>query len=328
MMNEDSGEFFRNKRIVVTGGAGFIGSHLVDALIPEHAKVTVFDMLEPHGLYNLRDSLTEITYHKINMLDREKILELMDGTDIVFHLAGNASVPISVQNPSLDFDANVISTMNVLQALLQKRIGKVVYLSSAAVYGIPKYVPTDEEHPLKPVSPYGATKTAAETIGLTYANAFGVDFVVGRLYSPFGPRQRRYAMFDLLNKIHHDPTHIDVLGNGTQIRDYISIYDTARALLTIAQYGQRGNAYNISANIPVSIRELLPLLIEVSGVKHSINVSYSNHSWVGDLPVMMANTTKLKALGFCPRKSLITGIEELYRWMETEVWSKELISLM
>jgi len=320
MILDNSTEFFKNKKIIVTGGAGFIGSHLVDALVREQAKVTVLDMLAPDALHNLNDSLKKITYHRVDLIDLEKTLKMLDFADIVFHLAGNASVPISVQNPSLDFNANVISTMNVLQALLQKCIGKVVYLSSAAVYGIPVFVPTHEDHPLNPVSPYGATKTAAETIGLTYANAFKVDFIVGRLYSPFGPRQRRYAMFDLLNKLHHDPNNINVLGDGTQIRDYISIYDTVQALLTIAQYGQRGMAYNIAANNSVSIRELLPLLFDVSQIKHSVNVTYTGESWVGDPPVMIADITKLKNLGFEPCEPLVIGIEKLYRWMQSEVW--------
>lgn len=320
-MSELLFENLKDKKIVVTGGAGFIGSHLVDALVARNAHVTVLDILEPGLLHNLTNSIDRICYQKVDTINRVKVNELLEGVDIVFHLAGNASVPLSIQDPSLDFESNVLGTYSILQALVQKRVKRVFYLSSAAVYGFPKYVPTDEEHPVNPVSPYGATKVAAEIIGLTYSKVFGVDFLVGRLYSPYGPRQRRYAMYDLLNKLHSDPLHLVVLGDGTQIRDYIFVLDAIEAILMIAQHGHKGEIYNIGGNNPVAIRDIIPLLADVSGCEGKVDVSYTGKSWLGDPPAMSADISKLRSLGFEPHETLISGIQKLFNWMSAEVWN-------
>ncbi len=314
-------EFYSGRRVVVTGGAGFIGSHLVDALLKAGADVVVVDNLHSGMPSNLRQSAASIRFFEVDVRDREALSKTVEGVDMVFHLAGNASVPYSIENPSYDFEANVLGTYNVLQLLLDGRIGRVLFSSTAAVYGIPLYTPTDESHPLEPVSPYGASKLAAERIGVAYARSLGIDFLVARIFNTYGPRQRKYVMYDLLNKLHANPQHLEVLGDGSQIRDYSFVADTVNALMTIMRKGEKGNVYNISGNNPVTIRDLAQLLADVLRIDGHLNITYTGQSWKGDIPVMVANTEKIRLLGFEPQMRLHEGVEALFRWMEVEVWN-------
>ncbi len=309
------------RKIVVTGGAGFIGSHLVDALATNGAHVLVIDNLQSGHLSNLAQSMNRIRFERVDIRNSGTVLALVDGADLVYHLAGNASVPSSSDDPRYDYESNVCGTYVMLEALLQKRVGRVLFSSTAAVYGPPQYIPTDEKHPLEPISPYGASKLAAERLGVAYARAFGLDFRVARIYNTFGPRQRKFVMFDLLNKLHQDPDQLTVLGTGEQVRDYSYVSDTVRALVAIAERGQRGEVYNVAGNHPISIRELVPLLVGIGGGSSKTAISYTGESWPGDVPAMVGNISKLRALGFSPTVRLTEGIRNLFEWMQTEIWS-------
>jgi UDP-glucose 4-epimerase len=310
---------YSHKRVVVTGSAGFIGSHLVDALISVGADVVGVDNLQSGVLDNLRQSIDKMGFFQADVRDRESLRKIIEGSDIVFHLAGNALVPYSVENPLYDFESNVIGTYHILQLLREHRIGRVVFSSSAAVYGIPRYTPEDENHPLEPVSPYGASKLAAERLGAGWARTYNIEFVIARIYNTYGPRQRKYVMYDLLNKLHNNSHKIEVLGDGSQTRDYSFVSDTVRALLLIGKEGQSGEAYNIAGDHPVRISKLLSLLIQLMNIEN-IEVVYTGKSWVGDVPTMIANIEKLKSLGFTPKVNLEEGLITLRNWVAQEIW--------
>jgi UDP-glucose 4-epimerase len=311
--------YYSDKKAVVTGGAGFIGSHLVDALVSCGAKVLVLDSLQAGSLSNLKQSRNAIQFKQIDVRDYDTTLTSLDGADVIFHLAANASVPLSVECPRYDFESNVLGTHAVVEALAQRRAGRVVLASSAAVYGPPLYTPTDEVHPLNPISPYGISKMSAEKLGMAYKQAFGVDFLVSRIFNTYGPRQRKFVMFDLLNKLHKTPDLLTIMGDGMQIRDYSYVTDTVAALLLIGELGVAGEIYNIAGGNPISIRELADLLIHMMGVART-QCFYTGESWQGDVNVMVANIEKLQKLGFAPRETLANGIEHLYEWMMDEIW--------
>ena len=317
-------EFYGGKRVAVTGAAGFIGSHLVDKLVGVGAHVVALDNLHSGVMTNLAQSIHRIRFHKVDVRDRAAVCTVLDGSDIVFHLAGNALVPYSVENPAYDFESNVLGTYHVLESLRQERIGRVVFSSSAAVYGVPMENPVSELYPPEPVSPYGASKLAAERLGVGWARTYDVQFVVARVYNTYGPRQRKYVMYDLLNKLRRDPHHLEVLGDGTQMRDYSYVSDTVRALLLLGERGQSGEAYNVAGDNPTRISALVDLLLEVMGLE-KVGLTYTGESWRGDVPTMVADMTKLKSLGFEPLVSLSEGLASLLAWMAHAVWGSSTV---
>ena len=166
------------KKVLVTGAAGFLGSNLVDSLVSAGAIVTALDSLHSGTLANLGEAQSRIAFREGDVRDQETVLDATRGQEVVFHLAANADVPYSVEHPQFDFDVNVIGSHNIMRACMANDVGRLVFASSAAVYGDPVYTPMDEDHPLRPVSPYGASKLAAENLGFAYHKTFGYFAIV------------------------------------------------------------------------------------------------------------------------------------------------------
>src|SRR6266480_5691268 len=195
----------KHKNILVTGGAGFIPSHLVDQLVTLGANLTVIDNLHAGKLNNLKHSLHKINFIQMDIRDYPKVQSITQKQDVIFHLAANADVPFSVHNPQYDFETNAIGGFNLLNSCLNTNIQKIIFASSAAVYGNAIYTPVDENHPLNPISPYGASKLATEKLGLAYYKTYGLPFTAIRIFNTYGQRQPRYVMYDLLKKLYQNP---------------------------------------------------------------------------------------------------------------------------
>ncbi|MGA3292210.1 MAG: SDR family NAD(P)-dependent oxidoreductase [Candidatus Microgenomates bacterium] len=306
-----------NKKVLVTGGAGFIGSHLVDVLVKKGAKVTVVDNLFSGYLSNLELSKEKIIYKNIDIRDKEKLRKIMRGQEIVFHLAANADVPYSVQHPEEDFEINIMGSYNVLQNALKNKVKKIVFASSAAVYGDPIYTPVDEMHPTVPISPYGASKLATERLGYSYYKTYGLPFVTMRIFNTYGVRQSRYVMYDLLKRLYKDDSRIEVLGSGNQRRDYSYVSDTVAAFILAAESdNSNGQVYNIAGGKTISIKRLVEMLTKVLKIK-KINIRYTGKSWAGDINVLSADISKIrKELKFTPNVPLDEGLERLDTWLK------------
>ena len=307
---------WKNKRALVTGGAGFIPSHVVDALVTRGADVTVIDSLQAGKMENLSDAMEHIRFIEGDIRDDETVMKAVRGEDVVFHLAANASVPNSFENPRYDFETNALGSFNVLEAARLQGVGKVVYASSAAVYGEPKYVPVDESHPLEPCSFYGLSKLTGEREGFMYRDMYGLGFTAIRIFNTYGPRQPRYVMADLLRKLRNNPHELEVLGDGTQVRDYSYVSDTAEAIVSAAENdAMLGEAYNVAGGNPISIRDLVSLMLDTLDLKDT-KVHYTGQSWKGDITRLMANIGKIRAVGFQPKVSLEDGIREMIEWFQ------------
>lgn len=306
-----------NKKVLVTGGAGFIGSHLVDALVKKEAKVTVVDNLVSGCLSNLELAKNKIIYKNIDIRDKEKISKVMQGQEIIFHLAANADVPYSVEHPQEDFEVNVIGGYNVLQNSLKNNVEKIIFASSAAVYGNPKYVPVDEKHPTIPISPYGASKLAIERLGYSYYETYGLPFVTMRIFNTYGERQPRYVMYDLLKKLYKNNLKLEVLGTGNQRRDYSYVSDTVTAFILAAENDNSiGQAYNIAGGKTVSVKELVGMLIKILKYEKT-DIYYTQKSWAGDINVLSADINRIKKeLKFTPKVSLDEGLKRLHMWLK------------
>ena len=296
------------KKILATGGAGFVPSHLVDALVERGAVVTAMDNFQAGVRGNLANSIDRITLLDADLRDAAAVRRAVEGMDYVFHFGANASVPNSLKNPRYDFETNALGSFNLLEAAKDMGVTRVIYASSAAVYGEPEYTPTDENHPLRPTSFYGVSKLAAEQLGMTYHNMFGLGFTAIRIFNTYGPRQPRYVLADLIRKLKRNPRELEVLGTGEQIRDYCYVSDTVGAFVAAAENEEmNGNVYNISGGSPISIRELVGIILKVMELP-DCRVTYTGHNWKGDIDRLDADISKIRAMGFAPSVPIEVGI--------------------
>ncbi|HLZ30957.1 MAG TPA: SDR family NAD(P)-dependent oxidoreductase [Chloroflexota bacterium] len=308
---------FNGSRVLVTGGAGFIGSHLVELLAASGATVTVFDNLRSGSLRNLVRTQVDsgaVRFWQGDLRDAPELTRAVDGNEVVFHLGANASVPESVEDPDYDFETNAVGSQQLYSACIAARVKRVVFTSTAAVYGRPVYAPIDEDHPLDPVSPYGASKLAAERLGFTYQRVYGLPFVGIRLFNVYGERQRKYVMYDLLRKIQIDPKGtLELLGDGQQTRAFCYVRDACEGLLLAAAHPRAiGEVFNLGGAEPMTVAQLANVMLRLLGFRDQRSLTFSGHSWKGDIEQMIPDTQKIHAwLGFKPLTSLEDGLRRL-----------------
>lgn len=294
--------------VLVTGGAGFVPSHVTDALVSLGANVTVLDNMQAGLKENLLRCAAEIRFVWSDLRDPDAVRGVVDGQEYVFHLGANASVPNSLTNTRYDFETNAHGTFNVLEAARDCGVKRVLYASSAAVYGEPQDVPTDEKHPLMPSSFYGESKLAGERLGMMFHAMFDLGFTAIRIFNTYGPRQPRYVLADLIRKLNRNPHQLEVLGTGDQVRDYCYVSDTVGAFISAAENdGAAGEVYNIAGGNPISIRDLVAVILEVMDLP-GCKVTYTGQSWRGDIARLVADISKISATGFKPKVSLKEGI--------------------
>jgi UDP-glucose 4-epimerase len=300
-------------RILVTGGAGFIGSHLVDRLVAEGTQVTVIDNFRAGSKDNLNQSVNKIRLVEGDVRDIELVGRILHecSPDVVFHLAANASVPNSVLDPRYDFETNVIGTFNVLNALIGHQIKKFVFASSAAVYGGSSRA-LKESDPLIPVSPYGTTKLCGENLCLSFKRTYGIPFAIARIFNVYGPRLSRYVMHDFYKGLKKNPHMLKVLGDGGQKRQFCYIGDAVDALLLLADKGE--SVYNVAGIEPISIDKLARII--VAKTAPGAKISYTGESWPGDIKTLVADISKIRGIGFVPKIKIDKGIDSLIKWFD------------
>ncbi len=309
---------YDQRSVVVTGAGGFIGSHLVEALVKLGARVRALDHLARDAQVNLAAVIDRIEYVQRSLDQDVPLDDVVGGCDYLFHLAANASVPLSSERPGMDFEINVGGTYRVMEAFRRAGAGRLIFPSTASVYGEPLRDPMDETHPLRPMSPYAGSKLAAEFLLDAYARCYGFDHRRARLFSTFGPRQRKYVMFDLIEKLRRDPRRLEILGTGLQLRTYSYVADTVQALLHIGAHPDaRGEVFNIGGEEPISIRELAELIVETLGIAPPEMV-FTGQSWPGDVQRLIGDWSKLRALGYEPRIGLREGLRRLAAWHRGE----------
>lgn len=288
--------------ILVTGGAGFIGSHLVDRLAAE-GEVRVIDNLSSGRLENLahRRDVEVIVGDLKNPQDAQKAVR---GVDAVFHFAANPEVRVSTTNPDIHFNENVVATFNLLEAMRKNDVTQLVFASSSSVYGEPDEIPVDENAPLRPVSVYGASKAACEHLIHAYAKLYGFRAVALRYANVVGPRLRHGVIWDLINKLRKNPHELEILGDGKQVRSYIYIDDAVEAtLLAWKKTTDAYAAYNVAAEDWITVDEVADLVIEAMGltnVKKTHNTVLHGVGWPGDVKKIALKIDKIKQLGFKP----------------------------
>lgn len=236
--------------------------------------------------------------------DRDTVSDVVAGQEVVFHLAANAHVPTSMERPRYDFSVNAEGTQAVLGAALEASVDRVIYASSAAVYGPPQSVPMSETHPLQPVSPYGGAKLAGEKLGLSYDEAFDIDVTALRIFNTYEPR---YVMYDFMRKLEADPTELEVLGSGEEVRTFVYVSDTVEAFLALGvSEAAPGRAFNIGGAEPTRIRSLAELLCE-RYYDGEPKVYTTCESKPGDIKRLITDNSRIRELGVEPTVSLGRG---------------------
>lgn len=305
------------RKILVTGAAGFIGSHLVERLVGMHCRVTAADSPSSFALGNLRAVEPSISCRQLDLLtdDLEDLLG-REHFEVIFHLAASAHVASSVDDPRHDFQRNALATLNLLEAVRRASPRTVlIYSSSVVVYegGRPEAI--HEDGPTVPRSPYGVSKLAAERYVNVYARLYGLKTAVLRLFSVFGPRLRKQVVYDLMTRLLENPRLLTIRGTGEEQRDFSFIDDVVDALLLVAERAPcEGEAYNVASSRPVSTAQLARSIATTMGLDPEFD--FSGTIDAGDTPHWFADTSRLRALGHVPRVDLATGLERTWDWRQ------------
>jgi UDP-glucose 4-epimerase len=300
------------KQVVVTGGAGFIGSNLCRALLKNGAKVTVIDNLYSGKIEFIEDLVDKgLTFVQEDIRDQAILEEATKNCDVIFHLAAQTSVPFSMKNPKEDCEINVVGTVNTLDAA-KKADARVVFASSAAVYGNPEKKPTPETYPTHPVAFYGLTKLLGENYCRFYQETYGLKIVIFRIFNVYGP-DCHGAIYDFLNKLRKNPKKLEVLGTGKQSRDFVYVSDMVDALIKAATSpAAPGEIFNIGTGTTTSVAELAKMIVEILGLKDVDIYFTGGQAWAGDMDITLADNSKVKStLQWKPQVPLDEGLKKL-----------------
>lgn len=304
----------KNKKVVITGGAGFIGSHLAEELA-ENNEVIVIDNLSTGKLGNIKHLIDDekIVFKKEDIRNLDFLKKEFEGVDYVFHQAAVVSIPFSVENPVLTNEVNVNGTLNVLIAARDCNVKKVVYASSCAVYGDNPNLPLKEDMLPKPLSPYASSKLAGEYYCEVFTEVYNLPTIVLRYFNVYGPRQDASSPYaavipKFIERIKKGKPPI-IYGDGKQTRDFIYVKDVVKADIMAAESNATG-VFNIASGKETSIEELAMQIIKMTG-KNNLKPVYDKPR-PGDIKHSVADITKAKEkLGFYPEYSLEKGIKEI-----------------
>jgi len=298
------------ERVIIIGGAGFLGSHFTDALLAgEHtARLTLYDNFssgqEWHYAEHADDERLSVVRGDAN--DLETLCEAMTGHDLVIHLASNPDIAAAMTNPAIDFDQGTLITHHVVEAMRRTGVSRIAYASGSGVYGDLGELDASEDHgPLLPVSTYGASKLAGEALISAYAHMFELQGLAFRNGNVVGRRQTHGVGFDFVRRLREDPSRLTVLGDGTQSKSYVLAADVVAAVLLAldARLDDPFRIFNVATGDYVTVREIVDLALQVLGLDLAgTEVEYGREprGWKGDVPVVRLSTERIRALGWSP----------------------------
>ncbi|MCX8188204.1 MAG: NAD-dependent epimerase/dehydratase family protein [Nitrososphaeria archaeon] len=297
---------------VVTGGAGFIGSHIVDRLQGLFEKIIVLDNLSSGSIENIRHHFGK-EYFSLKTIDLKFFKDfdnIFEDIESVFHYAANPEVRVSVFDPRAHFEENVVSTFNVLEACRKYDISYFVFASTSTVYGDARTIPTPEEYyPLEPISVYGGCKLACENLIITYSKLYGIRSLILRYANVIGPRSSHGVIFDFINKLRKDSRVLEILGDGLQKKSYIHVEDAVDATIhlykNLLSSKKDYEIYNVGNDDWITVKEIADIIVKemcLHDVKYCFSpATVDGRGWLGDVKFMLLDISKLKSTGWFPK---------------------------
>jgi len=302
----------------VTGGAGFIGSHLVDMLLQEGYQVTAYDNLTEGRLENLshlKDN-PDFRFIKGDMRDAELLMKVLRGQDVVFHMAAQANIRKSLEDHYADLQNNLVGHINLLEAMLKNEVNDLVFASTSALYGEADVRPTPETYAPIQTSLYGASKLACEAYTEAYIQFSQLNFWAYRFSNVVGERCRRGVIWDFVHKLARNSRELEILGNGKQSKEYIYVQDCVEGIMTGYKKGKgRVNIFNLAVEDNKTVDEVADIVIremKLEGVKRKY--TGGERGWIGDNPIVHLDISRLKSLGWRPRFTADEAITRTARW--------------
>ncbi len=293
-------------RILVTGGAGFIGSHLIDVLLSKGNSVVAADNMSLGRRENLKSAFTNDSFELVEMdvTDQKALQKLFAEKkfDMVFHLAANSDIARSHADPSTDLNNTLLTTFSVLEAMRINDVKKLMFASTSAIYGNANGEAVTENYgPLFPASHYGACKLASEGLISSYSENYGIQAFICRFPNVCGERTTHGILHDFVKKLKKNPNELEVLGNGQQAKPYLYVKDLVSAILYVCENGKdKVNYFNLGGNGQTPVWKIAQMVIDAMGLKAQIRYTGGDRGWVGDVPKFAYNLDKIKAFGWQP----------------------------
>jgi len=308
--------------VLVTGGAGFIGSHICDRLLKDGHEVVVLDNFDPYysselKRKNIRANEGNRKYRLVegDVRDKETVRGAMEGAELVIHEAAQAGVRASVEDPEKTISVNVDGTLNVLVAARDAGIKKMVFASSSSLYGKTHYLPFDEKHPTEPISPYGVSKLAGEHLCRVFHELYGMEIPMLRYFTVYGPRVRPDLAINSFFRKAMKNEPLELLGDGSKTRDFTYVDDIVEGTMLAMKKGKTG-PYNLGGGNRISVKELADKIIKISGSKSKI---IHKEDQRGDVVDTMSDASKAKKeLGWEPKVRIDEGLNRYYKWLTSQ----------
>lgn len=302
-------EQIETQNVFITGGTGFLGSAFTERLLsfPNISRITVFD----RNAWNKESFQNRADHSRVSLIagdlkNLDALTKAMKGHDTVIHLASNADISRAASQPTIDFDEGTILTQNTLEAARLNGVAKVLYASGSGVYGERgKTELREDDGPFHPISTYGASKLAGESLLSAYCNMFEITGIAFRFANIVGPGQTHGIALDFVEKLMSDPTQLEILGDGSQTKSYILVDDVFDAVWLAHKSSTKNfDVFNVSTSDAISVNQIAKIAIEeVLGKQAKVELRYKggDRGWKGDVPVVRLNSDKIRALGFTPK---------------------------
>ena len=311
-------------QILVTGGAGFIGSHLVDRLLREGHEVFAYDNFSTGRERFLAQAAGSPRFNLIrgDLLDRERLTAATTGVDLVFHFAANADVRFGTECPERDLRQNTVATFNVLEAMRANGVRRIVFSSTGSIYGEPAVFPTPEDAPF-PVqtSLYGAGKLAGEALIQAYCEGFGFQGYIFRFVSILGERYSHGHIFDFYKQLREHPGELRVLGDGRQRKSYLYVQDCLDAIACALQHATaKVNIFNLGTDEHCQVNDSIGWIAGELGLAPALSYTGGERGWIGDSPFIFLDCRRMRSLGWQPQVSIREGVRRTLHYLQENTW--------